>query len=622
MGLLIDLGAGKNKRPGFIGIDKYDYGQEYIRDITKGLPFADNTVSEVNMNHILEHICIGNDINFLMSEIYRVCHNNAKIHIRVLPNSFFPDHVSHWNTEIFNEYCKSDEIKDYNIKENGNRGWNFDILKNEEFNNEISVELLVNKPNSILFHDKNPMVSIIIVNYNQKEYSLKTIESILRWTKDYPNYEIKFIDSGSTDDSINYIQNEISKRFNNGYQDKLSLIRQEENIGWVKGINLGLKCIHEESKFVILCNNDIQITQSGWLQRMLTHFSEDTGAVGPTSNYVMGRQAYIFNHNGIWEEPTHFLIGFFLMVRRSILEDINGLDEIYGIGGSDDLDLSIQIEEKGYTLKIARDIYIHHAGSKTLMPEYGPEGYKKLIEDKDKVLRDKWGDKRVDRIFEHPIKIMVAVPERGDYVHRLFCYTFAQLIKPYGVTIVDAPRGSVDESRNLLIEHSINMGCQKTLFIDDDTILKPNTLIDLMACNTPIVSALMFARKKPYEPCIYEWEFQKETEMIMGKSSLKYIKKGLKRVDATGFGTILLDNDIFINKLKFPWFNKGTYGEDVQFCMSCWENDIPIFCNTDLILQHIGDNEEVDENTFLNYIATHKIEGEYVKDKPIIQIHG
>lgn len=620
MGLKIDIGSGKSKRPGFIGIDKYNYGQEFIRDICKGLPFADNTVSEVNMNHILEHVCIGNDIHFLMSEIYRVCHNGAKIYIRVLPNSIFPDHTSYWTTEVFNEYCKSDKIKDYNINENGNRRWDFDILKNEEFNNEISVELMVNKPNSILIHDKNPMISIIMVNYNQKEYSIKSIESIFRWTKDYPNYEIIFIDGGSNDDSLVSIQEMINKKFK-GYNDKIKLIRQNENIGWVKGINLGLKNIDERSEFVILSNNDIQVTQSGWLYRMLNHFSEDTGAVGPTSNYVMGRQAIIFNHDGIWEEPTGFLIGFFMMVRRSILDLVGGLDEAYGIGGSDDLDLSIQITNNGYTLKVARDVYIHHAGSKTLIPELGIEGYKKLIEDKDEILRNKWGDEKVNAIFDHPIKIMIAVPERSDYVHRLFAFTFAQLIKPYGCTIVDAPRGSVDESRNLLIEHSINMGCKWTLFIDDDTYLRPDTLIQLMNCNVQVVSALMFARKEPFEPCIYEWEFHKETGMIMGKSSLRYIKKGLKRVDATGFGTILIDNDIFMNKLKFPWFEKGTYGEDVNFCMNCLDADIPIFCQTDLILKHIGDNQLIDENAFLDYIKKNNITGE-IKNKPIIQVHG
>jgi len=66
----LDVGCGKNKREGFIGIDKEDYGQEYVRDIEKQcLPFSDNTVDEIFCQHVLEHL---DDVMFVINEFWRV----------------------------------------------------------------------------------------------------------------------------------------------------------------------------------------------------------------------------------------------------------------------------------------------------------------------------------------------------------------------------------------------------------------------------------------------------------------------------------------------------------------------------------------------------------------------
>ena len=79
MKIRLDIGCGPKKKEGFIGIDKYDYGQDIVRDVDKGLPFSDNAVDEIYSSHFIEHT---NDWVFLFNEIWRVCKDGATIILR------------------------------------------------------------------------------------------------------------------------------------------------------------------------------------------------------------------------------------------------------------------------------------------------------------------------------------------------------------------------------------------------------------------------------------------------------------------------------------------------------------------------------------------------------------
>jgi hypothetical protein len=77
----IDLGCGKFKKESCIGIDKYDYGQEIIHDLDKGIPFDDNSVDYIYTSHFLES---ASDLFFIFNEMWRVGKPNAIIEI-VIP---------------------------------------------------------------------------------------------------------------------------------------------------------------------------------------------------------------------------------------------------------------------------------------------------------------------------------------------------------------------------------------------------------------------------------------------------------------------------------------------------------------------------------------------------------
>jgi hypothetical protein len=60
------------------------------------------------------------------------------------------------------------------------------------------------------------------------------------------------------------------------------------------------------------------------------------------------------------------------------------------------------------------------------------------------------------------------------------------------------------------------------------------------------------------------------------------------------------------DKIPDPWFEWKELGEDIDFCLKCKDHDIPIWCDTDLILPHIGENQEVDEQTFYSHNPVRK----------------
>ncbi len=54
--LRLDIGCGKTKMDGWEGIDAIDFGQKHVHDVRQGLPFQDDSVSEVRSSHFVEHL--------------------------------------------------------------------------------------------------------------------------------------------------------------------------------------------------------------------------------------------------------------------------------------------------------------------------------------------------------------------------------------------------------------------------------------------------------------------------------------------------------------------------------------------------------------------------------------
>ena len=78
----LNLGCGPNPKEGWVNVDVDDYGNNKIIkcDLTKEVPFEDNSVDEILMDNFIEHIPRERYFWFL-EEIYRVCKQGAKVTI-------------------------------------------------------------------------------------------------------------------------------------------------------------------------------------------------------------------------------------------------------------------------------------------------------------------------------------------------------------------------------------------------------------------------------------------------------------------------------------------------------------------------------------------------------------
>ncbi len=78
--VVIDLGCGKRKKPGAVGIDIASIpGVDIIADVMKPLPLRDNSVDEIVASHIVEHV---DDFLDFMGEVWRVCKPGALVYFR------------------------------------------------------------------------------------------------------------------------------------------------------------------------------------------------------------------------------------------------------------------------------------------------------------------------------------------------------------------------------------------------------------------------------------------------------------------------------------------------------------------------------------------------------------
>lgn len=117
----LNLGCGFRKMPDCINIDSRIVCEPDLTwDVTRGLPFASNSVDMVTAIDFLEHIPLGKTV-FVIEEIWRVLRNEGKFH-HITPSTDGrgafqdPTHQSFWNINSWLYYTNKEYRELYNIK--------------------------------------------------------------------------------------------------------------------------------------------------------------------------------------------------------------------------------------------------------------------------------------------------------------------------------------------------------------------------------------------------------------------------------------------------------------------------------------------------------------------------
>ena len=206
--------------------------------------------------------------------------------------------------------------------------------------------------------------SIIIPAYDNHEMTADCLESVAECT--IGGYEVILVDNGS------------NPRYQQNGDVRLKVIRNGSNFGFPVAINQGIE--EANGEIIILLNNDCIVTP-GWNVNMDRIIDYDI--LGPATNYCAGIQQQTINMYNNKEElysraiehhecakslpvlDVNWIIGFCMMFRKSLWEELGPFDESLWPCSGEELDFCLRAKSAGYRIGVVQDTYIHHYGSQT-----------------------------------------------------------------------------------------------------------------------------------------------------------------------------------------------------------------------------------------------------------------
>lgn len=153
-------------------------------------------------------------------------------------------------------------------------------------------------------------------------------------------------------------------------------------------------------------------------------------------------------------------------------------------------------------------------------------------------------------------------------------------------------RQALCNAQNFARDKMLNEGFDYLLFVESDLFPPPDTIQRLIAHNVPVVGVFyLLGTAEIKRPCIFIKEYKHDAltmgTRLIGKEELKeHYMKGLKRVHGTGLGTTLIRRDI-MQKYCF-WHDErfSNKHSDVYFYMQLDNDAVPVYVDTDLIVEH------------------------------------
>lgn len=197
--------------------------------------------------------------------------------------------------------------------------------------------------------EQNPTLSIIVLNYRQKDFCDRCLQSIFSHPIAVP-FEVIVIDNASGDNSVEFLHEK--------WSTKARIIANESNEGFGKGHNKAIK--EAKGSYICIMNPDIEVhenTLNLLLEYLKTH--EECGIVGPQLIYPDGtiqdsyrrfptfwdliikrtflrplfkrRMHHYLMHN-VDQNKTQevdWMVGAFLLISKDFFQALGGFDERY-----------------------------------------------------------------------------------------------------------------------------------------------------------------------------------------------------------------------------------------------------------------------------------------------------
>ncbi len=243
---------------------------------------------------------------------------------------------------------------------------------------------------------------LILLSWNNLAILKRCVGSLMRCTG-VPSRLI-IVDNGSTEEGLR----EYLSSLKDGPNVRLEVIFSSTNEGFSRGMNKGME--RSSAPYVCLLNNDLILTE-GWLEEMIkvAVSGPSIGIVNPSSNNFglrFGKDTTLEEfargfgrHSGEWVE-MNACVGFCMLIKRGVIDNIGFLDDKYGYAYFEDTDYSRRAQAAGFKCVMAKGCYVFH--------EEGRSG--KFLKDKNETFD------RSARIFEKRwgriLRVVFIVTER------------------------------------------------------------------------------------------------------------------------------------------------------------------------------------------------------------------
>lgn len=230
---------------------------------------------------------------------------------------------------------------------------------------------------------KHEKVGIIIVNYNGLKDTIECINSIKKIK--YKNYEIIVVDNNSTDNSQYYLKKIFS--------DDITLILNNENLGFSGANNVGIKyALDMNCEYILLLNNDTEVEEY-FLNRMIEC------SINNNNSIVSPKIYYYKEYNTIWsaggdidwkkgvtyhygvdkidkgqydvERQINFATGCCMLINKDTINKVGYLSEEYFLY-YEDTDYCIKARSKGINIMYTPKANIWHKVSSSTGGAYSP----------------------------------------------------------------------------------------------------------------------------------------------------------------------------------------------------------------------------------------------------------
>ena len=198
--------------------------------------------------------------------------------------------------------------------------------------------------------DSCPRLSIIVATYNEANVIRSKLENLNNVTYPKDKYEIIVVDSGSTDNTIQIVEE---------YRKKgVILLKQQKRLGKANALNFALE--KASGDIIVLTDANAEFSPES-LSALVKEFDGRTGAVLP--RFVpCGKLSYwdkafheihnMYKSSESAADSVFIVFGELFAFRRHLI------DRIDEDAAADDLEIAMTIRKKGYRIKYNSDVEV------------------------------------------------------------------------------------------------------------------------------------------------------------------------------------------------------------------------------------------------------------------------